>query len=106
MTLELRRNYRYRKGSTRLHITSGVQQSSTAPAHYSASVRHTSVKALVISAAVAIVAAGETVEPEMSADRPGFRNSTHLVGPGVAQVETGLNLSTGRALALQPTIRV
>lgn len=49
---------------------------------------------------------GQTVEPEMTADRPGFRNSTHLVGPGVVQIENGLGLSAGRTLALQPEIRI
>jgi hypothetical protein len=49
---------------------------------------------------------GQTVEPEMSADRPGFRNSTHLVGPGVVQFENGLVLSRGTDLALQSEFRL
>ncbi|MEJ7607571.1 MAG: hypothetical protein WKF37_15205, partial [Bryobacteraceae bacterium] len=43
-----------------------------------------------------------SVEPEMTADRPGFRNSTHLVGLGVAQVENGVNLSKDNPIAMDP----
>ena len=64
------------------------------------------MKALVISAAVAIFAAGQTVEPEMSADRPGFRNSTHLVGRGVVQFENGLVLSRGADVGVQSEFRI
>src|SRR5215213_1193715 len=49
---------------------------------------------------------GQTVEPEMTADRPGFRNSTHLVGRGIVQVENGFSLSSDRTVAMQPEIRV
>lgn len=43
----------------------------------------------------------------MSADRPGFRNSTHLVGPGIVQFENGLSLSRGAHLSFQQSeIRV
>ena len=52
------------------------------------------------------VGAAQTVEPEMSADRPGFRNSTHLVGPGIAQFENGLALSRGAHLSLQSEVRI
>jgi hypothetical protein len=64
------------------------------------------VKVFMISAAVVTIVAGQTVEPEMSADRPGFRNSTHLVGPGVVQLENGLVLSRGADLALQSEFRL
>jgi len=67
--------------------------------HWSA--RLTSVKAFVISAALVTIMGGQTVEPEMTADRPGFRNSTHLVGPGVVQLENGLVLSRGADLTIQ-----
>jgi hypothetical protein len=49
---------------------------------------------------------GQTVEPEMSADRPGFRNSSHLVGPGVMQAESGFGLSSDHTVALEPEIRI
>ena len=42
----------------------------------------------------------------MTADRPGFRNSTHLVGPGVVQLENGLSLSADHTLAMEPEIRI
>ena len=42
----------------------------------------------------------------MSADRPGFRNSTHLVGPGVVQVENGLRFSRDHVLELEPELRI
>lgn len=42
----------------------------------------------------------------MTADRPGFRNSTHLVGPGVVQIENGLGLFSDHMLALEPEIRI
>jgi hypothetical protein len=71
-----------------------------------ARMRLTCVKVLVISAAVAAIVAGQTIEPEMSADRPGFRNSTHLVGPGVVQFENGVVLSRGADLALQSEFRL
>lgn len=48
----------------------------------------------------------QTVEPEMTADRPGFRNSTHLVGPGVVQLENGIGLSGNHTLAMEPEIRL
>jgi hypothetical protein len=59
-----------------------------------------------MSTAVVAIVAGQTVEPEMSADRPGFRNSTHLVGRGVVQFENGLVLSRGADLALQSEFRL
>lgn len=49
---------------------------------------------------------GQTVEPEMTADRPGFRNSTHLVGPGVVQVENGLLFSREHVLEMEPELRI
>ena len=49
---------------------------------------------------------GQTVEPELTADRPGFRNSTHLVGPGVVQVENGLRFSRDHVLELEPELRI
>lgn len=64
------------------------------------------MKRLAFAAAIATLAIGQTVEPEMSADRPGFRNSTHLVGPGVVQFENGLDLSNGAHLALQSEFRI
>jgi hypothetical protein len=48
----------------------------------------------------------QTVEPEMTADRPGFRNSTHLVGREVVQVENGLGLSSDHTLAMEPAVRI
>lgn len=42
----------------------------------------------------------------MTADRPGFRNSTHLVGPGVVQVESGLRLSGEHVLEIEPELRI
>lgn len=42
----------------------------------------------------------------MTADRPGFRNSTHLVGPGVVQLETGVTFSRDHVLDLQPELRI
>src|SRR4051812_47157436 len=42
----------------------------------------------------------------MTADRPGFRNSTHLVGPGVVQVENGLQFSREHVLELEPELRI
>src|SRR3954453_17829750 len=42
----------------------------------------------------------------MTADRPGFRNSTHLVGPGVVQVEKGLQFSRDHVLELEPEVRI
>ena len=42
----------------------------------------------------------------MTADRPGFRNSTHLVGPGVVQVENGLRFSREHVLELEPELRI
>jgi hypothetical protein len=53
-----------------------------------------------------ICAAAQTVEPEMTADRPGFRNSTHLVGRGVVQVENGFGLSSDHTFAMEPEIRI
>jgi hypothetical protein len=64
------------------------------------------MKALVISMAVVAIITGQTVEPDMSADRPGYRNSTHLVGRGVVQIENGLVLSRGADLALQSEFRL
>src|SRR3954469_12373157 len=64
------------------------------------------MKRLAATLAFAFSLAGQTVEPEMTADRPGFRNSTHLVGPGVVQVETGLGLSNEHTLAMEPLIRI
>lgn len=49
---------------------------------------------------------GQTVEPEMTADRPGFRNSTHLVGPGIAQIENGLSFSRDHVLYMEPELRI
>src|SRR5215217_4743941 len=42
----------------------------------------------------------------MSADRPGFGNSTHLVGPGVVQVENGFTLSSDHTISMEPEIRI
>jgi hypothetical protein len=42
----------------------------------------------------------------MTADRPGFRNSTHLVGPGVVQVENGLGFSREHVLELELELRI
>jgi hypothetical protein len=64
------------------------------------------VKTWGAAIAFAFCLAGQTVEPEMTADRPGFRNSTHLVGPGVVQVENGLRLSSDHNLAMEPEIRI
>jgi hypothetical protein len=49
---------------------------------------------------------GQTVEPEMKTDRPGFRNSTHLVGTGVVQVENGVGLSSDHTIGMEPEIRL
>lgn len=49
---------------------------------------------------------GQTVEPETTADRPGFRNSTRLVGPGVVQVENGLQFSREHVLQFEPELRI
>ena len=48
----------------------------------------------------------QTVEPEMTVDRPKFCNSTHLVGPGVVQVENGRGLSSDHVLAMEPEVRI
>jgi Putative MetA-pathway of phenol degradation len=64
------------------------------------------VKILGLVVAFAFSLAGQTVEPEMTADRPGFRNSTHLVGPGVMQVENGLDLSSDHTVAMEPEFRI
>ena len=42
----------------------------------------------------------------MTADRPGFRNSTHLVGSGGVQVENGLRFSREHVLELEPELRI
>ncbi len=54
----------------------------------------------------AFCVAAQTVEPEMTADRPGFRNSTHLIGQGVVQVENGFGLSNDHTFAMEPEIRI
>ncbi len=64
------------------------------------------VKVFVFIAVLTTTLGAQTVEPEMSADRPGFRNSTHLVGPGVVQLENGLSLSRGADLTLQSEFRL
>ena len=64
------------------------------------------VKTIGVAAMFTFCLAGQTVEPEMTADRPGFRNSTHLVGRGVVQVENGLGLSSDHTLAMEPEIRL
>jgi hypothetical protein len=64
------------------------------------------VKTLGVVLALASCLAGQTVEPEMTADRPGFRNSTHLVGPGVVQLENGFTLSADHKLVMEPEIRI
>ncbi len=68
--------------------------------------RLTYVKTLAITVVFAFCLRGQTVESEMTADRPGFRNSTHLVGPGVLQVENGFNLSKDHAIAMDPELRI
>lgn len=65
-----------------------------------------SVKTAAFVALFAVRLLGQTVESEMSADRPGFRNSTHLVGPGVVQLESGVSFSRERTFTLQPEIRI
>ena len=64
------------------------------------------MKGLVFLLALSFSLRGQTVEPEMTADRPGFRNSTHLVGLGVVQVENGLRLSREHVLELEPELRI
>lgn len=64
------------------------------------------VKRFCLALAVALSLSGQTVEQEMSADRPGFRNSTHLVGPGVVQMETGLSLTADHVLSMEPEFRI
>jgi hypothetical protein len=64
------------------------------------------VKTLGITVAFVFCLTGQTVEPEMTADRPGFRNSTHLVGAGTVQVENGAGLSSEHTLAMEPEIRI
>jgi hypothetical protein len=64
------------------------------------------VKRIAISLMFAFCVAGQTVEPEMTADRPGFRNSTHLVGQGVVQVENGFGLSSDHTFQMEPAVRI
>jgi hypothetical protein len=64
------------------------------------------VKRFVALVAFSFPLLGQTVEPEMTADRPGFRNSTHLVGPGVVQLENGLRFSREHVLGLEPELRL
>src|SRR5215210_4745187 len=64
------------------------------------------VKRIWVAVMLTFCAAGQTVEPEMKTDRPGFRNSTHLVGGGVVQVENGFGLSAEHTLAMEPEIRI
>src|SRR3954464_5465430 len=64
------------------------------------------VKTIAISLMFAVCVAAQTVEPEMSADRPGFRNSTHLVGQGVVQVENGFGLSSDHTFQMEPEVRI
>ena len=60
---------------------------------------------------LAATAFAQTVIEEMTSDRPGFRNSTHLVGPGVLQFENGARLFQDRAatggsmFAMEPAMR-
>lgn len=64
------------------------------------------MKLLTALLAFSFCLTGQTVEPEMTADRPGFRNSTHLVGPGVVQVENGLQFSRDHMLEMEPELRI
>lgn len=64
------------------------------------------MRTLLIATLLVFRLAAQTVEPEMTADRPGFRNSTHLVGPGVLQVENGFRLSSDHTFSAEPVIRV
>jgi hypothetical protein len=64
------------------------------------------VKRLAALLAFSFCLQGQTVEPEMTADLPGFRNSTHLVGPGVVQVENGLRFSREHVLEVEPELRI
>lgn len=64
------------------------------------------MKTVGLGLVVAVSLLAQTVEPEMTADRPGFRNSTHLVGPGVVQVENGFSLSSDHTFAIEPEIRI
>ena len=48
----------------------------------------------------------QTVEPEMTVDRPEFCNSMHLVGLRVVQVENGLGLSSDHVLAMEAEVRI
>ena len=64
------------------------------------------VKRIGVAVMFAFCVAAQTVEPEMTADRPGFRNSTRLVGQGVIQLENGFGLSSDHTLAMEPEIRI
>ena len=61
---------------------------------------------LVLATAGAMALGAQTVERNMNADRPGFRNSTHLVGRGVVQLENGVGWSRDHNLRWQPEVRV
>jgi hypothetical protein len=64
------------------------------------------VKTFGLAGLFALSMMGQSFETEMAADRPGFRNSTLLVGPGVVQIENGVSLSADRVLFAQPALRV
>jgi hypothetical protein len=64
------------------------------------------VKRICVAVMFTFCAAGQTVEPDLTTDRPGFRNSTHLVGRGVVQVENGLGLSADHTFSMEPEIRI
>ena len=64
------------------------------------------MKRITAALAFSFCLTGQTVEPEMTADRPGFRNSTHLVGPGVVQIENGLRFSREHVLEMEPELRI
>src|SRR3954451_9308701 len=64
------------------------------------------VKRIGVAVMFAFYMAAQTVEPEMTADRPGFRNSTHLVGQGVVQVENGFGLSSDHTFQMEPAVRI
>ena len=61
---------------------------------------------LVAASLCAMALGAQTVERDMNADRPGFRNSTHLVGRGVVQMENGLAWSRDHNLRWQPEVRI